>query len=288
MDLNPNHIRYRMFVIEIEEAGDGLYDATMRHVDGPDYGVVATGVTLVEVMARAQIAADLILRLTPGLSERKCAAPVLGGAGGGATNGESQTGEEGEHTKGQNGGKAALLRQAICLLEEAQNLVFEAMGEEAGASAESFVLHWPGESRRVTQPFGARPEVYRQWGLPGHEGIDIGVAANTPVLACACGTVYRVHHDDGTHNYGTHVRIRHELADGTAFKTIYAHLNHSLVKIGNVVCEGMPIGLAGSTGNSTGPHLHLTLKKEGATAAGETEYPNDIIDPTPYLERYGA
>jgi murein DD-endopeptidase MepM/ murein hydrolase activator NlpD len=175
------------------------------------------------------------------------------------------------------------LRRATYLLEEPQNLVFEAMGEGGPGSAEWFELRWPGESRRVTQPFGVRPEVYRQWGLPGHEGIDIGMAANTPVLACATGTVYRVHQDDGTHNYGTHVRIRHELPDGTVFKTIYAHLNQSLVRIGNVVCEGLPIGLAGSTGNSTGPHLHLTLKKEGATAAGETEYPNDIIDPTPFL-----
>ena len=44
------------------------------------------------------------------------------------------------------------------------------------------------------------------------------------------------------------------------------------------------IRLGGSTGNSTGPHLHLTLKKEGATECGETDYPYDIIDPTPFLE----
>jgi murein DD-endopeptidase MepM/ murein hydrolase activator NlpD len=287
--LDLNHLRYKVFLFDIEKVADDLFHATMRHVDGFDYGVVATAATYIDALARAQAAANVILESTPALFQCKTAAAAAGGSGGGAGNGQNKAEEERERVKRQSRGrKETLLRQAVSLLEEAQNLLFEAMAEGGPEGAESFMLRWPGSSRAVTQPFGARPEVYRQWGLPGHEGIDIGMAANTPVLACAAGIVYRVHEDDGTHNYGTHVRIRHELPDGTVFKTIYAHLNHSLVKIGNVVCEGMPIGLAGSTGNSTGPHLHLTLKKEGATAAGETEYPNDIVDPTPYLERYGA
>ena len=52
----------------------------------------------------------------------------------------------------------------------------------------------------VTQRFGARPEVYRQWGLPGHEGIDLGARLNAPIYACAAGTVYQVYRDDGKHN----------------------------------------------------------------------------------------
>jgi hypothetical protein len=60
-------------------------------------------------------------------------------------------------------------------------------------------------------------------------------------------------------------------------------LNRALVRTGQQVEARDVIGLADSTGNSTGHHLHLTLKKDGATAAGETTYPGDIIDPTPFL-----
>ena len=124
--------------------------------------------------------------------------------------------------------KVDLLREAVRLLERVEELLFEVL---RGRSGDGFVLHWPAESRVVTQPFGARPEVYRQWGLPGHEGIDIGMRANAPVFACAAGVVYRVHQDDGKHNYGTHVRVRHEQPDGTVYKTVYAHLTRSLVVV---------------------------------------------------------
>src|SRR5205814_4039423 len=75
------------------------------------------------------------------------------------------------------------------------------------------------------------------------------------------------------------VRIRHI----NGFSTIYAHLNLALVHAGQDVRAGDRIGLSDTTGNSTRSHLHLTLKKEGATLAGLTKFPNDIVDPTPYL-----
>jgi murein DD-endopeptidase MepM/ murein hydrolase activator NlpD len=152
-------------------------------------------------------------------------------------------------------------------------------------SGDAFAIAWPCDSRVITQPFGARPEVYARWGLPGHEGIDIGARLNAPIYACAPGTVYQVFLDDGKHNYGNHVRISHELADGRVYKTIYAHLSYILVQVGQIIRQGQTIGLTGSTGNSTGPHLHLTLKKQGASAAGETSFPRDIIDPAPFLTR---
>lgn len=153
--------------------------------------------------------------------------------------------------------------------------------KRSGAGA--FTLRWPADFDVVTQAFGANPQIYRRWGLPGHEGIDIaGVGCyGKPIYACAAGRVYLVHLDDGKHNYGTHVRVEHR--DG--YKTVYAHLVRSVVMVGDPVQAGDIIGYCGSTGNSTGPHLHLTLKREGATAAGDTEYPGDIIDPTPYLRR---
>jgi hypothetical protein len=73
--------------------------------------------------------------------------------------------------------------------------------------------------------------------------------------------------------------VRHK--DG--YKTVYGHLARPLVKEGQEVKAGDLLGIADSTGASTGAHLHLTLKRDGATDRGETKYPKDIIDPTPFL-----
>ena len=149
-----------------------------------------------------------------------------------------------------------------------------------GNSDKDFRLLWPTDYPKLNQAFGANHHFYRRWGLPGHEGLDIRAPMRSGVYACAAGSVYRVHDGSGGHPYGIHVRIRHQ--DG--YRTIYAHLHRSFVTVGQQVEAGEQIGLANSTGNSTGSHLHLTLKKEGATASGLTSYPSDIIDPTPFLE----
>lgn len=147
-------------------------------------------------------------------------------------------------------------------------------------------LRWPTDYGMITQPFGARPEVYQIFGLPGHEGLDFQAPAGSNVYAAAAGTVSEVRLDDNIDllkkPYGNQVRIRHD--DG--YETVYAHLSRALVSRGEVVEAGRLIGLAGSSGHSEGPHLHLTLKKQGATQAGATHFPYDIIDPTPYLEPF--
>jgi hypothetical protein len=109
--------------------------------------------------------------------------------------------------------------------------------------------------------------------------VDIRALTNTDVYACADGEVYEVHASPGGHVYGIYVRVRHALG----YKTTYAHLARALVRVGERVAAGQLIGKADSTGGTRGAHLHLLLKKEGATERGETEYPKDIIDPTPYL-----
>ena len=147
-----------------------------------------------------------------------------------------------------------------------------------GESTRPFRLLWPTDYPVITQPFGAHPEIYQQWGLPGHEGVDIRAPLNTNIYAAADGEVYLVDDDPGG-AYGKQVRIRHR--DG--YRTVYAHLNTILVQQGQFVKAGQLIAKADSTGNSTGSHLHLTLKLDGATARGETNYPYDIIDPTPFL-----
>lgn len=148
----------------------------------------------------------------------------------------------------------------------------------AGNDAE-FKLHWPTEYPVVTQEFLANPEIYSVWRLPGHEGIDIRARENTNIYCCADGIVTSVENDPDVHAYGKHIRILHR--DG--YRTVYAHLAECLVKESSVVKAKQIIGLADSTGNSAGSHLHLTLKKEGASERGETPFRGDIIDPTPFL-----
>ena len=119
---------------------------------------------------------------------------------------------------------------------------------------------WPTEFRKVTQYFGVNPHNYSQFGLPGHDGLDIRAPKGSKIYAVAPGRIKLVVRDPAGHNYGIHVRITH--ADG--FETIYAHLEKALVKEGNRVQAGTVIGLANDTGNSFGSHLHITLKKIGA------------------------
>lgn len=152
-----------------------------------------------------------------------------------------------------------------------------------GKGDSSIRLFWPTDYPRVNQAFGANPEIYTQWNLPGHEGLDIRAPMGTNVYACADGEIYMVNDDPDNHPYGRHIRIHH--SDG--YRTVYSHLASILVNNGQDVKAKDKIALADSTGNSSGSHLHLTLKKEGATLSGETNYPQDIIDPTPFMIPFG-
>jgi murein DD-endopeptidase MepM/ murein hydrolase activator NlpD len=107
--------------------------------------------------------------------------------------------------------------------------------------------------------------------LPGHEGIDFYLKEGDNVYAVNGGKVFST----GWSNvYGYNVRVDH----GGGYQTIYAHLSRVCVNVGESVPSGTVLGLGGSTGRSTGPHLHLTLKKDDSN-----EYPFDIINPTKYI-----
>jgi len=95
--------------------------------------------------------------------------------------------------------------------------------------------------------------------------------------------VYRVENNANSGAYGIHVRIKTEAGDGI-FSHIYAHFEKTLVKEGDIVEAGQDIGLADNTGNSSGAHLHVTLKLDGEDARGASWMEkDDIIDPTPYF-----
>jgi len=142
-----------------------------------------------------------------------------------------------------------------------------------------FYLLWPTEYAVITQKFGANPQIYSRFGFPGHEGIDFRARTLTNIFCCADGEVFEVHLNPDNHAYGIHVRVRHAMG----YRTIYAHFDHVLVREGEKVAAGQVLGKADSTGASTGSHLHLTLKQDGASERGETTYPKDVLDPTPFL-----
>ena len=135
---------------------------------------------------------------------------------------------------------------------------------------------WPTEYPVITQHFGVNPRNYAQFGLPGHDGIDIRAPNGSKVFCVAPGEVFRIHNEPTGHNYGIHVRVAHQ--DG--YKTVYAHLQKIFVRKGQIVEAGTLLGLADNTGNSFGAHLHITLKKKGAKL---DNWPYEIIDPTPFL-----
>ena len=96
------------------------------------------------------------------------------------------------------------------------------------------------------------------WGYKGHTGTDIaGVGKGANIYAAAAGTVVRVKWN--TTGYGYHLMIDH----GGGIQTLYAHCSNMYVKVGQYVNQGDIIAAVGSTGRSTGPHLHFEIRING-------------------------
>lgn len=96
-------------------------------------------------------------------------------------------------------------------------------------------------------------------GLHGYNGIDIGAPKGTPVFAAASGKVIVSRYRDGNPwfgGYGNYIVVEHD--NGT--QTLYAHLSQTIVSRGWNVVQGQVIGYVGSTGRSTGPHLHFEVR----------------------------
>lgn len=110
-------------------------------------------------------------------------------------------------------------------------------------------LSWPVPGyQRISSPFGMRVHpISGQYSF--HRGIDIPAPQGTPVVAAQGGVVVLSRYQG---SYGNYVVLSHP--DG--MRTLYAHLSSRSVEAGAVVSQGETVGLMGSTGNSTGPHLH--------------------------------
>lgn len=125
----------------------------------------------------------------------------------------------------------------------------------------------------ITQVFGVNPRDYKKYGLAGHNGVDWAVPSGTAVLAAESGIISEAAFDAG--GYGNYVEIDHL----NGLRTIYAHLQTTEARVGQLIDAGMIVGRSGNTGNSTGPHLHFTVKVKGQEANGY----KGAVDPMPYL-----
>lgn len=141
--------------------------------------------------------------------------------------------------------------------------------ESEGKSYQSRTLQggliWPcPSSSRITSTFGSR-ESPTEGASSNHKGIDIGASSGAKVIAAASGQVVIATYSASAGNY---VMISH----GSSVYTVYMHLSSIAVSEGQEVPQGQTIGAVGSTGYSTGPHLHFGVRKNG-----------NYVDPMSYV-----
>jgi murein DD-endopeptidase MepM/ murein hydrolase activator NlpD len=160
----------------------------------------------------------------------------------------------------------------------------------------------PGDGPAWAAPAGVSPSGWIRpvdapiWGgfrtaeNPDHDGVDIGAARGTPIRAAAAGTVVRATCDapagygcdrDGSpqiHGCGWYVDIRHR----EDVYTRYCHMGHqAAVTVGQDVTAGQQLGVVGSSGNSSAPHLHFEVH------LGD-ESSHTAVDPVPFMAEHGA
>ena len=165
--------------------------------------------------------------------------------------------------------EARAKRNALQADAESLQKQYDAAKKEADAISETIkvlqsqntqyiggAMCWPSQaSTRITSPFG-----WRYLSLLGgrnyHTGVDIGAAGGTNILAANSGKVIKA---GWNNSYGYMVMVDH----GGGIVTLYAHSSKLLVKTGDVVTRGQAIALIGSTGMSTGNHLHFEVRVNG-------------------------
>lgn len=133
------------------------------------------------------------------------------------------------------------------------------------SSGGSGSLIWPCPTYTyISSEFGGRVSPITGKWQGGHKGMDIASGKGNPVIAAASGTVVKSYLSS---SYGNYIVISH----GGGLMTAYAHMTRRLVSVGDTVAAGQQIGTVGSTGNSTGNHLHFEVYENG-TAVNPRNY----------------
>lgn len=128
-------------------------------------------------------------------------------------------------------------------------------------------LVWPSYCTYITSRQG--PRTHPVTGeYKNHGGTDIGASYGSAIYAADSGTVVRSS-DGWNGGWGNYVMIDH----GNGMQTLYAHMSSRAVSVGQTVSRGQTIGYVGSTGMSTGPHLHFEMYVNGSRIDPQTKYP---------------
>jgi murein DD-endopeptidase MepM/ murein hydrolase activator NlpD len=130
------------------------------------------------------------------------------------------------------------------------------------------ILPLPAKSYEITSGYGGRNNPTGNGGQ-FHQGVDLAAPSGTPIYAVTGGTVEQA--GDAGDGYGNLVRIK----SGNTI-TYYGHQSSVNVDVGDTVSAGDNIGSVGSTGNSTGPHLHFEVRNNGSS-----------VEPVAYLKTLG-
>ena len=143
-------------------------------------------------------------------------------------------------------------------------------GPETAANppSSSSPIQWPLASVKISSPYGAR------WGTL-HAGTDFDPGFGVPILAAADGIVIAAF-PSANNSLGICAIISHNV-NGVRFDTLYGHMSQMFVSVGQTIHVGDQVGLVGSTGNSTGPHLHFEVHVNGVQ-----------IDPEPFMRNYAG
>ncbi len=153
---------------------------------------------------------------------------------------------------------AAELEYTKALKQESEEQAQSGQSSSAGSvDAPTADSNWrrPCSWTKLTSPFGYRTHpVTGKWKF--HSGVDLANAKGTPIMAARSGTVTVAQYNS---SYGYYVTINH----GDGFSSLYAHMTHYVVHKGDYVEQGEVIGYMGSTGSSTGNHLHFSIFYNG-------------------------
>lgn len=154
------------------------------------------------------------------------------------------------------------------IVRKSQELAAQQAASGQGTTAALGGYIWPVSSHRITSPFGPR-----NTGISGastnHKGVDIGgVYYSSEVHAAKAGTVIVSQYSS---SYGNYVVVSH----GSGNTTLYAHMSSRKVSVGQTVAQGDVLGITGSTGISSGPHLHFEITENGVR-----------VNPLKYLTDY--
>lgn len=162
------------------------------------------------------------------------------------------------------------------ILPEGEPLAADPLPEGKADIPEGAEMIWPVDSTQITNSFGNRTKPGGE-GVVTHTGVDIGgMEKGTPVYAAGKGTVKEAGYNTTEGNF---VRVDH----GNGRETLYAHCEKLLVETGDAVELGQTIATVGSTGQSTGPHLHFELLVNGVAQDPEAMLKSgqDTAEPEP-------